>query len=112
MVSLVEKYRPTQPPADLERIGDFLRDELERIAEHMAARDEVVCGTADFSASTVSTVTFVRAQPDTQYHVVLGGRANLTFWVSNRAVTGFDVNASSSTSGACAWAVFRDRDND
>jgi len=114
MVSLVEKYVPTQPPAEPERLGDFLRDELERIAIHMAGRDEVVCGTATFAGATVA-VTFAREQPDTLYRVVIGPRnSNWNHWVSAKLVSGFTLN---SEQGAGAtnnvdWAVFRDRDND
>jgi hypothetical protein len=112
MVTLVEKYVPTQPPAEPERLGDFLRDELERIAVHMAGRDEVVTGRATFPAATTVAVTFAREQPDTRYQILLGPSSSNTHWWSARAVTGFTLHSSVSTSENIDWAIFRDRDND
>ena len=112
MVTLVEKYRPTQPPADPEKLGDFLRDELERIAEHMAGRDEVVTGGVTLSSGTASVV-FAREQPDTAYQILVAGNvtAGVATW-SAKAVTGFTVTGAGGGAGNVQWAIFRDRDND
>ena len=112
MVSLVEKYRPNQPPAEIERLGDFLRDELERLATAMAGRDEVVTGRTSFASASTAAVLFSRAQPDLNYQVFFGAKADLRLWASAIATTGFTINANTSNSNTASWAVFRDRDND
>ena len=109
--TLPQKYRPNQAPADPAFLADFLRDELERLAVAMDTRDEVVCGTATFTAQTVVSVVFQRDQPDTAYFAVLGPRGNNNYWISNKLVSGFDVTCAVSTSDNCMWAIFRDRDN-
>jgi len=110
MVTLVEKYRPTQPPSDPNKLGDFLRDELERIAEHMAGRDEVLTGRGTTAANTLA-ITFARAQPDTEYNILVSTSNSGTVWSSAKAVGGFTINHSSAVA-VVHWAIFRDRDND
>ena len=111
MVSLVEKYVPTQPPAEPERLGDFLRDELERIAIHMAGRDEVLTGRGTTSAGTL-VITFARAQPDTEFNILVATSNDGRVWSSAKAVTGFTINHSGGGAAVVHWAIFRDRDND
>lgn len=64
-------------------------------------------GTATFAAATTVAVSFAAAQPDANYGVVLGPTANKTFWVTAKGVNGFTLNASSTSSDAVDWFVYR-----
>jgi hypothetical protein len=64
-------------------------------------------GTAIFAAGTSIAVTFATAEVNTSYNVLIDAPANLTFWVTSKATTGFTINASASNSETVGWALTR-----
>lgn len=78
-------------------------DEMSRVLQERLA----VCGTAEFSASTTKDVTLDVTLPDTNYNVTIDAPENKTFWVTNKATTGFRINASSSSSATVGWTLVR-----
>lgn len=114
-VSLPQKYDPDPVPTDPALLADFLRQELDRIAVSMKARDEVVCGKATLDGGSPPTVTvaFARAQPDTVYQILTTSPNAEYTYTGNRTVNGFDIFGSvNGRTSNVHWAIFRDRDND
>jgi hypothetical protein len=64
-------------------------------------------GSCTFAAATTCSVSFGTAEPDTSYFIVLGCNANKTFWWSSKAMTGFTLNVSASSSDTCDWVLVR-----
>lgn len=64
-------------------------------------------GTATFAAATSAAVTFDTAEAGTSYNIHIDSPANLTFWVTSKATTGFTINSSSSTSVTVGWTLTR-----
>lgn len=67
-----------------------------------------ITGTATFAAGTTVDVTFDTAEPNANYRVLIEPTENKTFWVSNKATTGFRLNASASSSATLGWVLVRD----
>lgn len=68
-----------------------------------------VTGTATFAAATTVDVTLPVAEVDTNYHVLVEGVANRTYFVpvANKTTTGFRITASASNSDVVGWAIVR-----
>jgi len=64
-------------------------------------------GSVAFSSSTIASVNFATTQPDVNYFVSIAAKANRTFWITNKTVNGFTVNASSANSDAVDWQITR-----
>jgi hypothetical protein len=64
-------------------------------------------GTVTFTASTTITALLTKPQPNTSYFVAIAPQANKTFWVSDKLVDRFTLNASSSSSDVVDWIVTR-----
>jgi hypothetical protein len=64
-------------------------------------------GSATFAAGTSVAVAFSSVQPDANYKVLLGPQANKNFWVTNKTVSSFTINASATSSDTVDWAIGR-----
>ena len=64
-------------------------------------------GTATFSAGTSVAVTLTPEETTDTYAVSLEPSENNTFWISNKTVSGFTLNAASSTSAAVPFVIHR-----
>lgn len=64
-------------------------------------------GTVAFAAATSVAVTFAENMPDATYRISLTGALGTTglIWAVNKAVGGFTINATNSTSASVDWAV-------
>jgi len=64
-------------------------------------------GTCTFVTNITCAVTLPVTEADASYLIVLGCDANKTFWWSAKGVSGFTLNASSSSSDHCDWILIR-----
>jgi hypothetical protein len=65
-------------------------------------------GAVSFSSAATKAVTFVTAEPDANYCVIVTGTVNETFWVTGRGTGGFTINSSNATSTAGVfWMIAR-----
>lgn len=64
-------------------------------------------GTVTFSGATSASVTFANPEPDSAYRIVIGPRANKTFWITSPTVNGFTLNASAVSSDQVDWMIVR-----
>jgi hypothetical protein len=85
----------------------FVDSSVRNFVTSRHGRHRIEAGTVTFSAATTAAVTFAAAEPDTDYRISLGSMANKTFWVSNKTVNGFTINASSSSSDTVEWTIVR-----
>jgi hypothetical protein len=67
----------------------------------------IECGQVSFAAATTASVVFTNPQPSAAYFVAISANANKTFWITAKTITGFTVNASSTSSDAVDWMVVR-----
>lgn len=73
-----------------------------------STRAENLRGEATFATAATVAVTFATAEPDANYYVAIGGRANETFWVTAQATGGFTINSSNASSTATVmWILIR-----
>jgi len=64
-------------------------------------------GTATFSAGTSIAVTLTPDEATDTYAVTLEPPENNTFWISNKTVSGFTLNAANTTSAAVPFVIHR-----
>lgn len=64
-------------------------------------------GTCTFVASTTCLVSFTNTEPNTNYRLALGAGGRNAYWWSNKSVTGFTINATSTDSNAVDWLLHR-----
>lgn len=68
--------------------------------------DTIDAGSTSFNGTTPLWVPNV--EDDTDYSVFIDGCANETFWVTDKAKSGFNVNSSNSSSTALVrWLLIR-----
>lgn len=85
---------------------DFKDLSWRRFDQNMLARSPV-SGEAEFSAGTTIAVTLETPLPDTDYNVLVDAPENNTFWATSKTVSGFTLNASSSTSATVGYTIVR-----
>lgn len=60
------------------------------------------------TAGTLAVAFGARAEPDTDYRVIVTGNVNETFWVTSKATSGFTINSSNASSTATVdWFIVR-----
>jgi len=62
-------------------------------------------GKATFPNALAVTVVLPAAEADTNYRVLLGTYANKNFWISNKQVGQFTLNASALSTDDIDWAL-------
>lgn len=62
-------------------------------------------GKATFGNALAVTVVLPAAEADNNYRVLLGPLANKTFWITNKLVGQFTINASALSTDDIDWAL-------
>lgn len=70
--------------------------------------DTILTGDATFIGATPRAVTFSTDETSTDYAILVDASVNETFWVTNKTVSGFNLNSSNTTSTAVVeWVLVR-----